>query len=45
LMRIHAAVGDHDRVVDTYRDCVRSLAELGVEPSTSTRQQLRNLRH
>jgi ATP/maltotriose-dependent transcriptional regulator MalT len=44
LMRLAHAVGDHDRVVTTYRDCERTLKEIGAVPSTATVQLLSDLR-
>ena len=43
-MRIANAVGDEDRVIAAYRRCELTLAELGIAPSTSTRQLLDALR-
>ena len=37
LMSAHAAKGDMSKVVGTYERCVKSLKELGVEPSEQTR--------
>jgi two-component SAPR family response regulator len=44
LMRLDHAVGDHDRVVTTFRDCERTLKEIGAEPSSATVQLLTDLR-
>jgi DNA-binding SARP family transcriptional activator len=43
-MRIANAIGDEDRVVTAYRRCERALGELGIAPSSSTRQLLETLR-
>jgi LuxR family transcriptional regulator, maltose regulon positive regulatory protein len=43
-MRIAGAVGDEDRVITAYRRCEQVLGELGVAPSSSTRQLLETLR-
>jgi DNA-binding SARP family transcriptional activator len=43
-MRIAGAVGDEDRVITAYRHCERALGELGIGPSSSTRQLLETLR-
>ena len=43
-MRIAQAVGDEDRVIAAYRRCELSLGELGIAPSSSTRQLLDALR-
>ncbi len=43
-MRIANAVGDEDRVISAYRRCERALGELGIAPSSSTRQLLDTLR-
>jgi DNA-binding SARP family transcriptional activator len=43
-MRVANAVGDEDRVIAAYRRCEHTLAELGIAPSTSTRQLLNTLR-
>ncbi|GAA1142234.1 BTAD domain-containing putative transcriptional regulator [Nocardioides aquiterrae] len=43
-MRVAHAVGDHDRIVAAYRDCERTLAEIGAEPSSATSQLLADLR-
>jgi predicted ATPase/DNA-binding SARP family transcriptional activator len=37
LMKAHAAKGDMSRVAATYERCVKSLREIGVEPSEQTR--------
>ena len=42
LMKVAQALGDHDRVISTFRSCERALAELGVEPEPTT---VRLLRH
>jgi DNA-binding SARP family transcriptional activator len=43
-MRIANAIGDEDRVITAYRRCERALGELGITPSSSTRQLLETLR-
>jgi DNA-binding SARP family transcriptional activator len=43
-MRIAGAIGDEDRVITAYRRCERVLGELGIAPSSSTRQLLETLR-
>jgi DNA-binding SARP family transcriptional activator len=43
-MRIANAVGDEDRVIAAYRRCELTLGELGIVPSSSTRQLLDALR-
>jgi DNA-binding SARP family transcriptional activator len=43
-MRIANAIGDEDRVIAAYRRCELTLSELGIAPSTSTRQLLDALR-
>jgi DNA-binding SARP family transcriptional activator len=43
-MRIANAIGDEDRVIAAYRRCELTLGELGIAPSTSTRQLLNALR-
>jgi DNA-binding SARP family transcriptional activator len=43
-MRIANAIGDEDRVITAYRRCERALGELGIAPSSSTRQLLETLR-
>jgi len=43
-MRIANATGDEDRVITAYRRCERALGELGIAPSSSTRQLLDTLR-
>jgi DNA-binding SARP family transcriptional activator len=43
-MRIAGAIGDEDRVITAYRRCERALGELGIAPSSSTRQLLETLR-
>jgi DNA-binding SARP family transcriptional activator len=43
-MRIANAIGDEDRVIAAYRRCELKLGELGIVPSTSTRQLLNALR-
>ncbi|MGZ4304353.1 MAG: BTAD domain-containing putative transcriptional regulator [Solirubrobacteraceae bacterium] len=43
-MRIANAIGDEDRVIAAYRRCELMLGELGIAPSTSTRQLLNALR-
>jgi LuxR family maltose regulon positive regulatory protein len=43
-MRIANAIGDEDRVITAYRRCERALGELGIAPSSSTRQLLQTLR-
>jgi DNA-binding SARP family transcriptional activator len=43
-MRIASAIGDEDRVITAYRRCERALGEIGIGPSSSTRQLLETLR-
>jgi DNA-binding SARP family transcriptional activator len=43
-MRIANAIGDEDRVIAAYRRCELTLSELGIAPSSSTRQLLDALR-
>ncbi len=43
-MRLAQAVGDDDRMVETYRDCQRALGEIGAEPSAATAQLFKDLR-
>jgi DNA-binding SARP family transcriptional activator len=43
-MRIANAIGDDDRVIAAYRRCELTLGEIGIAPSTSTRQLLDALR-
>jgi DNA-binding SARP family transcriptional activator len=43
-MRIAGAIGDEDRVITAYRRCEQVLGELGIAPSSSTRQLLETLR-
>jgi DNA-binding SARP family transcriptional activator len=43
-MRIANAVGDEDRVIAAYRRCESTLGELGIAPSSGTRQLLDALR-
>jgi DNA-binding SARP family transcriptional activator len=44
LMRVAAAQGLEDRVIEAYRRCEAALAELGLEPSESTRMLAGGLR-
>jgi DNA-binding SARP family transcriptional activator len=44
LMRINNALGANDRVIAGYRRCEAVLAELGAQPSASTRALLTQLR-
>jgi predicted ATPase/DNA-binding SARP family transcriptional activator len=44
LMSAHAAKGDMSKVAATYERCVRSLRELGIEPSQQTRELFENLK-
>src|SRR5687767_10134354 len=44
LMSAHAAKGDMSKVAATYERCVKSLKELGVEPSEQTRQLYERLK-
>jgi DNA-binding SARP family transcriptional activator len=44
LMLAHKAEGEMSKVADTYARCVRSLAEIGLEPSEQTRDLYDNLR-
>jgi DNA-binding SARP family transcriptional activator len=43
-MRIANAIGDDDRVIAAYRRCEQTLSQLGIAPSSSTRQLLNALR-
>ena len=44
LMIAHAAKGDMSKVAATYERCVKSLKELGIEPSEQTRVLYQNLK-
>jgi non-specific serine/threonine protein kinase len=44
LMSAHAAKGDMSKVAATYERCVKSLKELGIEPSDDTRALYENLK-
>lgn len=44
LMRLAAAMGDHDRVIAAYRSCVAALQEIGAQPSGATVSLLRDFR-
>jgi DNA-binding SARP family transcriptional activator len=44
LMLAHKAEGEISKVADTYARCVRSLAEIGLEPSEQTRDLYDNLK-
>lgn len=44
LMLAHKAEGEMSKVADTYARCVRSLAEIGLEPSEQTRDLYDNLK-
>ena len=44
LMTVHAAKGDMSKVAATYQRCVKSLKELGVEPSEQTHSLYKNLK-
>jgi DNA-binding SARP family transcriptional activator len=44
LMLAHKAEGEISKVADTYARCVRSLAEIGLEPSEQTRELYDNLK-
>lgn len=44
LMRVRAAQGLEDRVIDTYRRCESALGTVGLEPSPSTRLLVAGLR-
>jgi DNA-binding SARP family transcriptional activator len=44
VMSIAAAVGDADGVLDAFRRCGAHLAEIGMEPSTTTRTHVERLR-
>jgi hypothetical protein len=43
-MRIASALGDEDRVIRTYSQCERALAEIGAAPAPATRELLARLR-
>ena len=43
LMSAHAAKGDMSKVAVTYERCVKSLKEIGIEPSEQTKALYRNL--
>jgi DNA-binding SARP family transcriptional activator len=43
-MRIANTLGDENAVIHAFRDCERSLASVGVQPSPTTRELLDNLR-
>ncbi|MCU1670774.1 MAG: transcriptional activator domain protein [Blastococcus sp.] len=45
LMRLAAALGDHDRVIAAYRRCEEALREIGAQPSGATAALLRDFRH
>jgi DNA-binding SARP family transcriptional activator len=42
LMKVALVLGDHDRVIGTFRSCEQALAELGVEPEPTTVRLLRD---
>ncbi len=42
LMRLADTLGDRDRVIAAYRTCERALAEIGAQPSPTTRALLRD---
>jgi hypothetical protein len=44
LMSAHAAKGDMSKVAATYERCVKSLKELGIEPSEQTKELYANLK-
>jgi DNA-binding SARP family transcriptional activator len=44
LMRLAAALGDHDRVIGIYRQCERALRDVGATPSATTVSLLGNFR-
>jgi predicted ATPase/DNA-binding SARP family transcriptional activator len=44
LMNAHAAKGDMSKVAATYERCVKSLNELGIEPSEQTKALYKNLK-
>ncbi len=44
LMRVAAAQGFDDRVIETYRRCERALTDIGLVPSAPTRQLIEGLR-
>ena len=44
LMSAHAVMGDMSKVAATYERCVKSLGELGIEPSEQTKQLYKDLK-
>jgi DNA-binding SARP family transcriptional activator len=44
LMRLAAAMGDHDHVISAYRGCERALREIGAQPSSATVSLLQDFR-
>jgi hypothetical protein len=43
-MRIANTLGDEKAVIQAFRDCERSLASVGVQPSRTTRELVDHLR-
>ena len=42
LMRLADTLGDRDRVIAAYRSCEQALAEIGAQPSPTTKALLKD---